>query len=186
VTYTAGQLAKRCGLSRTALLYYESIGLMKAAGRSSNNYRRYSEKDRQRLEQICRYRESGLSLEDIKGMLDRPSTDGRSILERRLAALNEEIRKLRDHQRSILSLLRNPAAFRKAGIMSKDAWVALLRNCGFSDADMSRWHAEFERSAPAEHQHFLEYLCIPEGEIRSIRAWSRKQLANDTSERAAG
>jgi hypothetical protein len=38
---------------------------------------------------------------------------------------------------------------------------------------MHRWHREFEKSAPDEHQEFLEFLHIPAEEIKSIREWSR-------------
>jgi hypothetical protein len=38
---------------------------------------------------------------------------------------------------------------------------------------MRRWHAEFEKSAPQEHQEFLEFLHIPTEEIATIRAWSK-------------
>jgi hypothetical protein len=44
---------------------------------------------------------------------------------------------------------------------------------GFTKDDMHRWHAEFEKSAPQEHQEFLEFLHIPEQEVKSIREWSR-------------
>lgn len=40
---------------------------------------------------------------------------------------------------------------------------------GLSEEDMWRWHGEFERSAPEEHQTFLEYLHIQAEEIRAIR-----------------
>jgi hypothetical protein len=49
-----------------------------------------------------------------------------------------------------------------------------MRGAGFSDDDMSRWHAQFEKSAPQEHQEFLEFLHIPAPEVQSIRDWSRK------------
>jgi hypothetical protein len=49
-----------------------------------------------------------------------------------------------------------------------------MKACGFSDEQMHRWHAEFERSAPEEHQEFLEFLHIPAAEIKTIRAKSRK------------
>jgi hypothetical protein len=39
---------------------------------------------------------------------------------------------------------------------------------------MHRWHVEFERAAPAEHQEFLEFLHIPVAEIRTIRDWSAR------------
>ena len=50
-------LARKCGLSRSTLLYYESIGLMKPPVRTGASYRQYSEADLQRLRQdtIIRY-----------------------------------------------------------------------------------------------------------------------------------
>jgi len=42
---------------------------------------------------------------------------------------------------------------------------------------MNRFHTEFEKSAPAEHQEFLEFLRIPADEIRTIREQSRKGAA---------
>lgn len=169
---TVTKLARRCGLSRTALLYYESIGLMPAPRRSHGNYRSYDEADARRLQQICAYRDAGLKLEDIRSLLDRRTGDAAGVLKRRLLELDAEIQLLRTHQQSILKLLKN-TTFRKANMITKDKWVSIMRACGFSDDQMHRWHMEFERSAPQEHQEFLEFLHIPEAEITSIRKRSR-------------
>ena len=59
-------------------------------------------------------------------------------------------------------------------MITKDKWVSIMRATGFTDQDLHRWHAEFERSAPDEHQEFLEFLHILPDEIRGIREWSRK------------
>jgi hypothetical protein len=59
-------------------------------------------------------------------------------------------------------------------VITKDKWVSIMRGCGFSDDQMHRWHQEFEKSAPAEHQEFLEFLHIPTDEIKKIREWSAK------------
>jgi hypothetical protein len=40
---------------------------------------------------------------------------------------------------------------------------------------MNRFHTEFERTAPQEHQEFLEFLHIPAEEIRKIRELSAKK-----------
>lgn len=173
--YTVSRLAQRCGLSRTTLLYYESIGLLKPAARTASNYRRYGEKDAERLRQICVYRDAGLKLEDIRDVLDHPDNDASAVLTRRLTEINAEIEALRGHQQAILKLLRNKSAFRRNQMITKDKWVAVMKGAGFTEDDMHRWHAEFERAAPAEHQEFLEFLHIPAEEISSIRAWSRKQ-----------
>lgn len=58
-------------------------------------------------------------------------------------------------------------------MITKEKWVAIMRGAGFAEADMDRWHREFERAAPAEHQEFLEFLHIPAEEIKAIREWSR-------------
>ena len=172
--WTVTQLARRCGLSRSTLLYYESIGLLKPASRTGGNYRHYGERDLQRLEQICVYRDAGLKLVDIRSIVTRTGGDAEGILERRLVELHAEIERLRDHQRAILRLMQNKNAFRKGKIMTKDRWVAIMKASGFSEADMHRWHIEFEKSAPEDHQQFLEYLHIPREEVSSIRQWSRK------------
>lgn len=171
---TVTKLAKSCGLSRSTVLYYESIGLVRASSRSVANYRRYSEKDVARLRQICLYRDAGLKLTDIRSLLDRPENDPSSVLKRRLVEINHEIERLRDQQREILRLLRAKSTLWRAKIMQKDKWVAIMRAAGFNEADMHRWHAEFEKADPAEHQQFLEYLHIPPDEITKIREWSRK------------
>lgn len=52
----------------------------------------------------------------------------------------------------------------------KDQWVALFREIGLTDAQMQRWHAEFERRHPSEHESFLAWLGIGAAEIAKIRA----------------
>ena len=177
---TVTKLARRCGVSRTALLYYESIGLMAPPQRTGGNYRSYSEADVERLRAIRAYRNSGLTLEDIRAILKTQSGrrrgnaagDASGILKRRLVELDAEIEALRDHQHAILQLLGS-RALRKAEMITKEKWVSIMRSCGFSEEQMHRWHSEFERSAPEEHQEFLEFLHIPAAEIKTIRTESR-------------
>jgi len=171
--FTVSQLAKRCGLSRTALLYYESIGLLKPAARTAANYRSYSDRDLRRLQQICIYRDAGLKLDHIRSILAHPENDASAVLERRLVELSAEIEKLRNHQQAILKLLKHKKSLRRTKMITKQKWMSIMQASGFSDAEMQRWHVEFERSAPEEHQEFLEFLHIPGDEIRSIREWSR-------------
>ena len=57
--------------------------------------------------------------------------------------------------------------------MTKDKWTAIMKAAGFSEDDMHRWHREFERAAPDDHQEFLHYLHISPEEIAQIREWSR-------------
>lgn len=167
------QLARSCSLSRTTVLYYESIGLLREPPRSLGNYRQYTDADLNTLRQICVYRTAGLALEDIRTLLNQQESDAAAVLKRRLLEMDEEIDRLRQNQKAILRLLRTGEFPSRTEMIDKQKWVAIMQAAGFSEADMKRWHSEFEKSAPEEHQQFLQYLNIPAAEIETIRANSR-------------
>lgn len=170
---TVTELARSCGLSRGAILHYESLGLIKPAGRSRANYRRYDGKAEERLRQICLYRSAGLKLSDIRALLGGPRDGMAEVLRRRLGELDAEIEALRAHQRVILRLLQTKQSIWRPKSMTKQKWVEIMKATGFSNEDMNRWHAQFERSSPDDHQQFLEFLHIPKEEIQQIREMSR-------------
>ncbi|MBT4932481.1 MAG: MerR family transcriptional regulator [Rhodospirillaceae bacterium] len=164
-----GELARRFGLSRSTLLYYDKVGVLCPAARAENGYRAYSEADCKNLELICLYRKAGLPLAGIKKIIDSPERIPDQALNRRLAELEEEMAGLRGQQQLVLSLLKRQPP-QDLGVMDKKRWTALLVASGFSEKDMLAWHRGFEKSAPKKHQAFLQFLGIPEDEIRQIRA----------------
>jgi DNA-binding transcriptional MerR regulator len=168
---TVTKLAKSCNLARSTVLYYESIGLLRPPRRSDGNYRVYASQDLDRLRQICTFRDAGLTLGDIRSLLNAPRNDAQSVLERRMVDIGQAIERMREHQRAIARLL-NSREMRKDRMITKEKWTSIMSRAGFSEDDMRRWHMEFEKSAPAEHQEFLEFLHIPAAEIKTIRAWS--------------
>lgn len=169
---TITKLARACGLSRTTVLYYESLGLLRAVRRSAGNYRMYSDADLARLREVCAYRASGLKLGDIRSILDRPRSEAAGVLQRRLREIAGEIEMLREHQRAIARLLGETNRLRRNRMVTKEKWVEIMRAAGFSEEQMHRWHREFEKAAPAEHQEFLEFLHIPSADLKKIREWS--------------
>jgi Predicted transcriptional regulators len=169
--YTVGRLARRHGLSRSTLLYYDRIGLFSPSARAHGEYRRYSAEDDARLERICQYRKAGLSLADIALIMSDTGGAGvRAVLEGRLTELSDEMAALRDQQTLVAGLLGRPDLLAGRDGLDKATWVALLRDAGFSEPEMERWHARFERTAPQRHETFLRHLRIPDDEIASIRA----------------
>ncbi|AOY77010.1 MerR family transcriptional regulator [Clostridium formicaceticum] len=172
--YTVGQVCKKFGISRSALLYYESIGLVKSGKRTEGNYRLYSKEDITRLEQIFLYRETGIPLVDIKTLLDSPKNNASDILEKRLKSLNNEINKLKFQQHFIIKMLKNNDVPLEAAVISKDSFVDILKIIGLKEEEMDKLHREFERLYPEEHQTFLEFLGIPLDEIQLIREHSKK------------
>jgi len=172
------QIGRRYRLSRSTLLYYDRLKLLRPSYRTSAGYRLYSADDEARLKEICRYRRGGLSLAAIAEVLADEHDSARVVTEalhRRLSELNQEIAALRRQQQVVLSLLpeKGRSADRLARAMTKAKWIKLLRSAGMTDEDMSDWHAAFERQSPLAHQDFLESLGLADAEISRIRGEAR-------------
>jgi MerR family transcriptional regulator, thiopeptide resistance regulator len=172
---TISQLARKHGLSRSTLLYYDRIGLLKPDGRLGNDYRHYSSEAEKRLRQIRLYRQTGLPLAEIRRLLERPKKDLAAALERQLYEVLAQMEALRSRQRVIVELLKNRRLLEQVRNMDREKWVKLLHASGFTDDDLGRWHRDFERTDPAYHQRFLEFLGLPADQISIIRAHSRQR-----------
>jgi DNA-binding transcriptional MerR regulator len=168
-SYTISKIARLFGLSRSTLLYYDRVGLLSPSIRTSAGYRIYTEGDVKSLERIRILRQTSLSIEDIRTILqseDKPCAD---VLENRLKEIGEEILALKAKQRLLSTMLKGVVLEQGRPEVDKEMWVGMLRAAGMDDRAMNRWHSEFERKAPEAHQKFLLSLGIPEEEVRIIR-----------------
>ena len=87
------EVEKITGLTRKAILYYEDKGLIRPH-KGENNYRSYSQDDVKKLLKISIYRKLGLSISEIKNILDSREEDLGSILRDRQYRLElEEVKK---------------------------------------------------------------------------------------------
>jgi DNA-binding transcriptional MerR regulator len=173
--FSISQLAGRFGLSRSALLYYDRIGLLAPSGRSTAGYRYYTGADRLRLERICGFRRAGLSLAEIRTILAAEGKPSAALLEKRFHEIGEEISALKGKQALLARMLQGMAAAGYPAVVDRQMWVEMLRAAGMDEAAMRRWHAEFEQRAPQSHQEFLLSLGIPREAIAQIRALSRQE-----------
>ncbi|WP_044891798.1 hypothetical protein [Opitutus terrae] len=57
--------------------------------------------------------------------------------------------------------------------ITKEQFVAILRDSGITDAQMGKLHQLFEQRHPEAHEAFLRFLQIDEAEAKAIRARSR-------------
>jgi len=172
-TYSISKIARACGLSRSTLLYYDRVGLLRPTGRTGSGYRYYTEKDHRRLERIRHFREAGLSLKEIGIVLSTGGRPGAKLLEKRMRETSTNIVGLRNQQRLLAGMLNRIASTSRPPTADKQLWVDMLRAAGMSQAAMNRWHVEFERRAPDAHHEFLLSLGIPQEEVSRIRRWSR-------------
>jgi len=166
-TYTIGRLGALCGLSRSTLLYYDSIGLLKPSGRSVSGYRLYSGRDRDRLERILSFRALGLELQRIGELMDLPETGPAGALLKRIFGINDEIARLRGQQRAILEFLEADGSLKvgKAAIL---ALSGLGKAAGITEANYEQLHAAFEANSPVEHRRLLGLLGFEQSEIEEF------------------
>ena len=101
-TLTIGEVARQAGVATSAVRYYERQGLLEADARSSGQ-RRYRPGTLRRLVFIGMLQDAGLSLEDIRGVLDASTVqEWKAIAAARLERLDEEIERL-ERARSYLA-----------------------------------------------------------------------------------
>ena len=89
--------------------YYESIGLLPDAQRSSSGYRQYSEADIHRLRFVRRSRDFGFSMQQIDALLGlwqkrRPSHGVKKIALAHVAELDEKIQHLTELRNTLKHL----------------------------------------------------------------------------------
>lgn len=178
-TYHITELGRFFGLSRSTLLYYDHIGLLRPGCRTRADYRLYTQDDLARLERICFFREAGLSLSEIEALLENANDN--SILEARLQEIGREIATLKSQQRLIAGMLKTVAAGHHASGLDKDLWLSLQKACGLDETALKRWHTEFERRAPGAHHDFLLSLGLSEKEAIQVRMLTKNIKGNTMS-----
>ena len=88
------EIEERSGLTRANIRYYEKEGLL-SPERRENRYRDYSEKDLDLLKKIRLMRELGISLEQIRRLIENP-TDLKEIMCQRVQDMEKEVLELND------------------------------------------------------------------------------------------
>lgn len=90
-SWKVGELARRTGLTVRALHHYDEIGLLTPSGRTPSGHRLYTRSDVERLQQVQSLRLMGLSLDEVKRLLDGASLSPRRVIDLHLARLQEQI-----------------------------------------------------------------------------------------------
>lgn len=94
MSYSVGQVSAFAGVTVRTLHHYDKAGLLSPSGRSSAGYRRYSDGDLVRLQQILFYRELGFSLAEIAAIFEDPRANALDRLRARQRQLRDEIARL--------------------------------------------------------------------------------------------
>ena len=101
IAMTVGEVSTLLGVSVRALHHWDETGLVHPSRRSAAGYRLYCEADIMRIQQVLVYRQTGMSLADIKMVLDEPETDAMTHLRRQRELVQGQISHLQQMLSSI-------------------------------------------------------------------------------------
>lgn len=105
-----GELAAEFQLNPKTLRYYEAIGLLPPPERSTSGYRHYADQDRARLRFIAQAKAVGLTLEEIRSILEvrergeRPCEHVAGLVDDKLAAVERQMHALTSLREELLTL----------------------------------------------------------------------------------
>lgn len=172
---TISELGRKFGLSRSALIYYDKIGLLSPSGRTKANYRIYTEDDVERLERIFLYRRTGVELETIHKLLESPDN---AVWEARLIQLNDEMNSIRLQQKMILEIMGNPDEKRISSLFTAEKFTKILTSLGMNEKELFQFHVKMEMNSTEEHKNFLHFLGLDSKESDSIITKTKEAIKN--------
>lgn len=117
---TIQEFADRVGLSAHTLRYYEKIGLFRQVPRDASGCRCFGERDLEWAAFVCRLKDTGMPLRDIRTYADlRAQGDAtlaarQALLERHAAALEARLRREADHLAALQTKIAHYRARRGA------------------------------------------------------------------------
>ncbi|KKJ75528.1 MerR family transcriptional regulator [Kiloniella litopenaei] len=106
-----GQVSEVSGLPAKTIRYYESIGLIEPAGRTSSGYRAYQEKDIETLKFIQRARSLGFSISEVSALLtlwndrNRASSQVKALAKQHVADMDRKITELQSMKDTLSNLI---------------------------------------------------------------------------------
>ena len=98
---SVNEVSKIFGVSRRTLQYYDEIGLLPPSAVKASGYRQYNDESLRRLWSILFYKELGISLKDIRLLLENPIETEKEFIRRHKQILLEKQAQL---QKLILSV----------------------------------------------------------------------------------
>ena len=110
---TIGALAMRTSTSVPTIRYYEEIGLLPRAQRSTNGRRRYRNTDSMRLTFIRRCRDLGFPIEQVRELVDlledgdRSCIEVRDLAQMRLDTVRAKFQEMRQLETSLASFVES-------------------------------------------------------------------------------
>ena len=106
--YSVGDICALLGMTRKTLFYYDRAGLAKPTERiGPQGYKVYDEAALNRLRQIAGYRQAGLTIEEVRSLLNPDCPDETGLLSNALERLQTEAEELRMKTERLMLLIHD-------------------------------------------------------------------------------
>lgn len=164
-----GEVSAKSGVTVRALRHYENIGLL-APKRTQSQQRVYALKDINRLQQIQTLKRTGLSLAQIKNMINNHDWDALQILDIQKGIV---LKQLEDAQ-TTLSLIDETIACIKAGSPSDLSTFCHIIKMGENAMSHEKWQKVWDKFYTKEEQErwAAAKTAMPEEAIKANeQAW---------------
>ena len=116
--YPIGDVARRTGLTVSAIRYYADAGLIAPTGHTSAGYRLYDIPAIVRLELVRSLRELGASLEDIRRLLAEETTL-RDLARAHLSLVEGQLRRLQSRRAVLRTIVKQHSTAEQVNLMHK-------------------------------------------------------------------
>ena len=178
------EVSKLSGVSRRTLQYYDEIGLLPPSAVKESGYRQYDDESLRRLWSILFYKELGVSLDDIRLLLENPKEmekelmrqhkqillEKQSQLQKMMLSvdriLNDEfdISMLRDFDKNRLEAIKQKYANELRALMGSGFFLPLIKS-----GIVSRKGSTVENVSRLMSVDFGELIARCENVIRNFR-----------------
>lgn len=181
---SVNEVSKLSGVSRRTLQYYDEIGLLPPSAVKESGYRQYDDESLRRLWSILFYKELGLSLDDIRLLLENPKEMEKEIIRHHKQILLEkqsglqkmilsvdrilndefDISMLRDFDKNRLETMKKTYANEIRALMESKFFLPVVKSGILPD------HASLVKSASnIMNVDFGKLISLCEGVIQKFR-----------------
>ncbi len=129
-----GELAQRMGLNPKTIRYYEEAGLLPPPARSPSGYRRYTQRDADRLAFVLAAKEFGFTLGEIREVLavrdrdEAPCPYVLGVVQAKLADLQDRIHRLQLLSGDLEAIVREAEALPPEARERKGQYCHVIEN----------------------------------------------------------
>ncbi len=185
---TVGRTAELVGVSVRTLHHWDALGLVCPSARTWAGYRLYGRADIARLQQVLVYRELGMSLERIGGLLDGPRADIVGQLRDQHALLVDRIARLQSMAAAVEQMMevedmdKNLTPEQQAEVLGTDWNPEWHREAEQRWGDTEEWARSEARKAQMDRSDWDRVKQDAEALEADLAAAKRRGVAPGSAE----